>query len=214
MVPSEVSNDQLVRDHEAWVRGIAKSAARELGLSHAIDDLLGYAYQGLLDAHARYEPSGGVPFQGFAYSRVRGAVLDGAYRVRGMTRRALVSAMQAIETRKEEVAERRVAVAPEHRVEDALGQIDELLHTFVDANALAMLAEDEASGEARMIAALDRERVRRAVSKLPERERDVLEGVYFEDAPLDDIGAKLGLSRSGTSRLHTRALGMLREALR
>ena len=71
----------------------------------------------------------------------------------------------------------------------------------------------EVSGVAPMIAALDRERVRRAVARLPERERVVLEGVYFDDAPLDDIGAKLGLSRSGTSRLHSRALALLRESL-
>lgn len=55
--------------------------------------------------------------------------------------------------------------------------------------------------------------MRKAVGAIGGREARVLEGVYFEDLPLDDLGAELNLSRSGVSRLHTKALGLLREKL-
>lgn len=49
---------------------------------------------------------------------------------------------------------------------------------------------------------------------LPTRERTVVRGLYLEERCLDDLAAQLGgLSRSWTSRLHTRGIEMLRERL-
>ena len=41
----------------------------------------------------------------------------------------------------------------------------------------------------------------------------VVRGMYFEGRNLDDIGAELGISKSWACRIHTRALGLLREVL-
>jgi len=59
----------------------------------------------------------------------------------------------------------------------------------------------------------ERARVREALSKLPTKERRLMELYYFGDMSLDSAGAKLGLSKSWASRLHARAIGYLREAL-
>jgi RNA polymerase sigma factor for flagellar operon FliA len=40
-----------------------------------------------------------------------------------------------------------------------------------------------------------------------------MELYYFADMKLEDAGKKLGLSKSWASRLHTRAVNHLREAL-
>ena len=213
MGPKSTSDDEFVREHEAWVRGIAAGVAREVSLRHAMDDLVAYAFEGLLEARARYDPRANDTFQGFAYYRVRGAALDGAYRVRGITRRGLVSAMQANDGRLEDRGAARRVLPAEDRVEAALGELEGLVNSMADSYALAMFGEDAHSGEAQMIATLDRERVRSAVARLPERERMLLEALYFEDAALDDIGSKLELSRSWISRLHTRAIALLREQL-
>jgi RNA polymerase sigma factor (sigma-70 family) len=57
--------------------------------------------------------------------------------------------------------------------------------------------------------------IAREIGELPTLERKVLRGVYYEDRCLDDIAAEIGggVSRSWASRLHTRALAMLRKRL-
>lgn len=56
-------------------------------------------------------------------------------------------------------------------------------------------------------------RVHAAVGALPTLERTVIRGLYVEDRCLDDIGAEIGASRSWASRIHTRAIEMLKERL-
>jgi RNA polymerase sigma factor for flagellar operon FliA len=56
-------------------------------------------------------------------------------------------------------------------------------------------------------------RVREAVARLPEKERELMQLYYFADKTLEEAGAALGLSKSWASRLHARAVGLLREAL-
>jgi RNA polymerase sigma factor for flagellar operon FliA len=55
--------------------------------------------------------------------------------------------------------------------------------------------------------------VREALASLPEKERKLLELYYFEDRSLLDAGQMLGLSKSWASRLHARAVTLLKEAL-
>ena len=56
-------------------------------------------------------------------------------------------------------------------------------------------------------------RARRALEKLPEKERHLLELHYFEDKNLEVASAELGLSKSWGSRLHARAVDRLRKVL-
>jgi RNA polymerase sigma factor for flagellar operon FliA len=57
-------------------------------------------------------------------------------------------------------------------------------------------------------------RVRRALARLPDKERYLIETYYFEDQTLEQVGARMGLSKSWTSRLHTRAIDKLGRLLK
>ena len=57
------------------------------------------------------------------------------------------------------------------------------------------------------------ERVRNALSSLPEPERTLLQGHYLQGRRFDELARELGLSKSWASRLHTRALDRMRDAL-
>ena len=59
-----------------------------------------------------------------------------------------------------------------------------------------------------------REVVRRAVDALPEQERALVRGHYYEGRRFDEVAAELGLSKSWGSRLHSRAVARLTEQLR
>ncbi len=52
------------------------------------------------------------------------------------------------------------------------------------------------------------------VSKLPEQEKTLLQLYYYKEMSLEDVGKQLGLSKSWTSRLHTRAIEKLSRLLR
>jgi RNA polymerase sigma factor for flagellar operon FliA len=56
-------------------------------------------------------------------------------------------------------------------------------------------------------------RARKAMHRLPEKERRLLQLHYFEDKNLESAGAELGLSKSWVSRLHARAVDRLRQFL-
>jgi RNA polymerase sigma factor (sigma-70 family) len=58
------------------------------------------------------------------------------------------------------------------------------------------------------------EKLRAAIATLPEKERTIIEQYYFHDLTLSEVAQQYaGLSKSWVSRLHDRALGMLREKL-
>lgn len=67
---------------------------------------------------------------------------------------------------------------------------------------------DESAGRAQMA-----RRLRRAMSRLPAKERELLEGHYFAGDNLCDAGARVGVSKSWASRLHARAIDNLRQEL-
>jgi RNA polymerase sigma factor (sigma-70 family) len=55
--------------------------------------------------------------------------------------------------------------------------------------------------------------VQAGLGGLPERERVLLTAMYFEGVTMEEAGARLGLSKSWTSRMHGKALERLRKTL-
>ena len=53
-----------------------------------------------------------------------------------------------------------------------------------------------------------------AAPELPEQERTLVAGHYFEGRRFDEVAASMGLSKSWASRLHTRAVSRLTKRLR
>ena len=70
------------------------------------------------------------------------------------------------------------------------------------------ITPEDLLGDAEML-----ERVRTAVEKLPEQERQMVERHYFKGERLDQAAAALGLSKSWGSRLHARAIELITQSL-
>ena len=58
-----------------------------------------------------------------------------------------------------------------------------------------------------------RVRIRELVAQLPAREREVLQGHYYEQREFQDVATVMGLSKGRVSQLHARALAKIREWL-
>jgi RNA polymerase sigma factor for flagellar operon FliA len=220
-VDNSQHDSEFIRQYDAFVRGIVKHTRAQLGIEGDAEDLLAFAYEGLLEARQRFDASRGVQFKSFAYYRVRGAILDGVRRMAYLPRRAYarLKASEAVDVEGEQAAEARAALAgaAASDVEGNLRAIDGILGRVAAAYCTAASAQEEESEpnnpEYSLIARERRTRVQRALAVLPEQEKYLIQGHYIEGRNFDELAKELGLSKSWASRLHTRALSRLREVL-
>ena len=212
-------DDHFVKEYEGFVRAIALQTRAQLGLDSAIEDLVAFGFQGLLEARLRFDASKGVAFKSFAYYRVRGAILDGVRAMARLPRRAYarLRAAEALDQSSEQSADQQGAAQRTPSVEGTLRSIDSILGRVAAAYTVAVTVEDAEQGAGSPEEALLHEerlaRMRAAVEKLPERERHMIEGHYFQGKRFDALSAELGISKSWGSRVYAHALDMLREAM-
>ena len=99
--------------------------------------------------------------------------------------------------------------------DDGSAHLDGLVGTLAASFLATAVADTEGHGntEDAYITQLDAARLHKVLAKLDERDRRVVQLVYFEGRGMDDIGAELGVKASWVSRLHTGALDSLRARL-
>lgn len=222
MPNSPAERQRLVEDHISFVRSIAAKVKEQLPREIEFDDLVAYGTQGLIEAAERYDPIHGTAFTTFSYYRIRGAIYDGL-RGMGWLPRGEYAKLRAEERsnaflsnltdRESGAGEGEASIEDDVRsIADALGGV-----AAIFVIALESMPTEPADGAPRAEQLLEdnqqRRVVREALASLPEKERRLLELYYFEDRSLLDAGAALGLSKSWASRLHARAVTLLKEAL-
>jgi RNA polymerase sigma factor (sigma-70 family) len=200
-------------------------------------DLIQEGVVGLLRALERYDPSRGVPFAAFATWWIRQALQEARsdfirpFRLPPKALRQLSqlkSEHQRIyqaEQRSADVAElaertsidlvqARALVVADARVRS----LDEVVEgSEGDIGSLGDLLEDPLSAEAYedVIDAVAGEQLRALLSRLTDRERDVVRARFgFEGEPerLGEIGERLGVSAERVRQIEERALAKLRHA--
>ena len=213
-----MDGDAESKAHGELVERVVRRLQRELDLSCDLDDLRAWGQQGLWEAKGRFDANRGVRFSTFAYYRVRGAVIDGVRKQGWLKRRAYakLKAFEAADALGEQLSESE-AQSPSASATARAAQIGDVLGKISAAYMLSAVgqgAEDvpdtpeELLGEAEA-----RGVVKRGLFALPERERVLLEAIYFEGVTIEEAGGRLGLSKSWASRMHAKALERLRKNL-
>lgn len=200
------------------------------GLSQ--DDLLSFGAMGLLDAIDRYDPSRGVSFNTFAFSRIRGAILDELRRYDWLSRGAR-DKIQRLEKAIAEMNEQGLKASEEMLMEKL--QMDEkelrwlyelMSRSYVvsldevisldegDVERSALVPDTSPNPEEYMEAMEDCDTLKGALEKLEEREQLVLSLYYYEGLTFKEIGEVLGVTESRVSQIHGKALAMLKTLLR
>jgi len=179
-----------VEPHLALVYSLARRVIVQARPYLEMGDLIAIGTEALLRAAERYEPDRGVPFGSFAYLRVRGAMCEGIGVVgpatRGVARKRHRGKRQRTPVR---------YILADH-FEPRVARRD-----ICDGVALAL---DTARFGPRLHGALE---------TLTSCDRQVIMRHYFAGDTLHTIGRDMGRSRSWASRIHTRALAHLRDAL-
>lgn len=205
--------------HRELVERVVRRLQRELDLSCDPDDLRAWGHQGVLEAKARFDASRGVRFSTFAYYRVRGAVLDGVRKQGWLKRRAYakLKALEAADAVTEPIAEVE-GQSPSVTAAARAAQIGDILGKISAAYMLSAVGQGEDSTpdtpEELVDAAELRAVVKRDLGNLPDRERVLIEAVYFDGVTIEEAGQRLGLSKSWASRMHAKALERMRKSLR
>lgn len=216
LMPSK--RNELVETHLTYARALAAEVVRQLP-SHVLrEDLDAAAELGLVEAAQVFDPGRGILFKTFAYYRIRGAIYDA---IRKMT---WFSKSQYDKYRIEMAASEYMAeyteTAHEVPAQNAAQEAVSITETITSCYLLSLDAEqaDVADHSARSAeeTLLDEEQkqlVRRAMQMLPEKNREVIEGYYYQNLNLEEVGQRLGLSKSWVCRVHAKSIEMLREAM-
>lgn len=201
-------------------------------MPHSIDigDLVQDGMIGLIDAANRFDEARGIRFETFAERRVRGAMIDALRRdawPRGVrrVRRQLEAARE--ELRRELGAEPSLAdlAARVGTDETRLGRTIVRINTIESTSPMArtdqldesnlppvLLPAEVPSPDSSYQDVETRDRIRRAMSSLPARERKVIGMYYFREATMKQIGQEIGVNESRVSQLHARAIERLKKA--
>jgi RNA polymerase sigma factor for flagellar operon FliA len=236
------SRDEMslrVEQHLPLVRHIVFQVAVHFPRHVDREELARAGALGLVEAAGRYDHSRGVPFDRFAATRIRGAILDAVRAadwaprsVRNLSRRleqveqrlasqlgrlpSLQELADALDIDPSELSDlqnrmfRSVVLALEYEVnQSAPGAGDEEDLTLVDILRDRSTREPSEELEFRELRAY----LRDAVKLLPERQRLVIVGYFLEGRTSQDLAQFLGVTESRVSQLRSEALEALKEGI-
>lgn len=209
-------------------RRIARQTAQQLGRPEEVDDCVGAALEGLTEAGARFDPSRGVTFQAFARHRVRGAIVD-ALRAHDFVPRSVRDRARAIERANHAFVATHGRPPCEAELAATLGLSASEARSWLDrADVRPMVSlaapledgvhpdapwDDRPDAVSALVHAQERDALREALTRLPERERLAIGMFYLEERSLRVIGAAMGVSVSRVSHLCSQGIRRLRAAM-
>ncbi|MCA8957018.1 MAG: FliA/WhiG family RNA polymerase sigma factor [Planctomycetes bacterium] len=227
---SQTARDELVEQYLPLVRYVVARLPVTMPSSLDRDDFFSVGVMGLVHAASAYDPNRGASFKTFAFTAIRGAILDEIRkhdpvprsrrdRLRKMEREstAMTATLQR-EPTLEELAE-RLGEAVTDLEQDLLAQHTSRTLSMDDGAdeghtlATRIFGESCNPGERAERTELV-EALTKAISELPETDRHVIVLYHYEDLYLKEIGEILGVSESRVSQILTRATERLRFKMR
>jgi RNA polymerase sigma factor for flagellar operon FliA len=220
-----------VRRCTSMVWKMARQVGARVPASVEVDDLVQAGMVGLVEASMRYDPASGVPFEGFALPRIRGAMTD-ELRTNDWLPRRRRKEQRRIQEATVRLSHRLGRAPNERELAAELGVDLETLQEHVAGSDQARplncdadeVDDEEAFLESRFAdtapnpcdALVDRrfkKELAQAIARLPERERLVM-GLYYEqELNLREIAAVMGVTESRVCQVHKQAVQGLQRSL-
>ncbi len=231
--PQAGRNDELVVKLLPLVRRMALQIRERLPLHVELDDLVSTGVLGLIDAVRKFDTRKDVSIDRYAQHRVRGAILDG---LRGLdtASRDMRRKCKRAENVYRKLESKLGRPPSDGEMAGGLGVgLKGWYRTVLELQAVGMdwlrpmgsvgIKESRAPGEEslpavnpvdQIEACFRRERrdiLDRALSRISEREQQVVRLYYDQELTMREIGIRLGVDESRVSQLHSAALVRLRQ---
>ncbi|HZD00284.1 MAG TPA: sigma-70 family RNA polymerase sigma factor [Actinomycetes bacterium] len=218
---------RLVQDHLPLVQQAVSDLSRRLPQHVRRDELYSAAMFGLAQAARSFDPRRGIPFGRHASNRIRGALLD-ELRDADWASRSVRSRARKLQQAADDLTLRLGRSPTPAQLALELGvDVEAVHHLLEDIHRATVLNYDsiaEQGGDELLPTGddppegvlLGRERrayLIDAVLALPERLRRVVVAAFFEEQPMHQTAAELGVTESRVSQLRAEALGLLRDGL-
>ncbi|MDO8644180.1 MAG: sigma-70 family RNA polymerase sigma factor [bacterium] len=213
-----VKRDQLIQQYLPYASFIAGRVIQTLSSSVDFDDVMCNARLGLLEAAKRFDPSLNVDFKTFSYYRIKGAIYDGL-RKSGWIPRSLYAKIKFEQASNEylQYVTEKAAKSGSPILEEEAGEVQDTVNSLASIYVISLDASEEMDVEDKNAQSVEQSAVfqqvkrymKESIESLPEKERRLVKMYYFQNKTLKEVGDKMGLSKSWTSRLHARALEIL-----
>jgi RNA polymerase sigma factor for flagellar operon FliA len=213
----------LLEKYGPYVRSLASTVRRQFSAQLELDELIAYGQIGLLEAADRFDPKVGANFLTFAHYRIKGAIYDGLRKMgvlKGGDARSAYAGERAtaylgnLSDREQGGGNRGGSIDDDVMdISNAVAGLAMVFATSLDGAEGLGFTDESLPVDQRLELEQQRIRVRAAIEKLPEKERRLLQGYYFQGKTLEEAGAEIGQSKSWASRLHARAIERLKELL-
>lgn len=213
----------VLEKYGPYVRSLAATVRKQFNAQLELEELVAYGQVGLLEAADRFDAKVGANFLTFAHYRIKGAIFDGLRKMgvlKGSDARSAYMGERAAAylgnlSDRESGSGGRASTADDdvREISSAVTGLAVLFATSMDAADGLQVVDESLPADQRLEIEQLKRRVRAAIERLPEKERKLLVGYYFQGKTLEEAGADIGQSKSWASRLHARAIEELKKYL-
>lgn len=218
-----VGTENLILNNMDFVGRILSTMSIGIQNPDERENLKSAGVLGLVEAAHSFDPSRGVPFRTFAFTRIRGAIYDELRKLSPVSQQVL----RQIGLLKKAYEKLEPPATPEVLAKESGLKLDQVLICLEamrflkpeDWNDFACVVHGSwkshsVAPEAEIEEAEKRQILAESIKKLPERERIVLTLYYSEELNLAEIGRVIEISESRVSRVLAAARFRLKEIVR
>ena len=227
---SEVEREELILKYLPLVKAIAYNIKKQLPEDVDVRDLIGYGIIGLINAIDKLNTTEKKKMESYIKLRIKGAIFD-YLRSLDFGSRKVRSKEKEIKNVVEKLKEKLGREPTDEEIAKELGiSVDELIEDLKKISFSYILSLEELfkenvrnyeeiipkseDVEEKIIEKEFEEKLKKAINKLPEREKLVIQLIFYEGLSLKEVSKILNISISRVAQIKTSALKKLKEELK
>lgn len=214
----QINEEQLVKEFIPKIKIIALNLKSTLPKNVELDDLIQEGIIGLIQSYRRFKPEKGVSFYTYALKRIKGAMLDYLRKIDWLPKetRSLVKKYEDLvyESKEDEyldddfIAKKlHIDLGDLNKIKFSISkrQILNLDDYFSSDEEEPWSEENEEENDPEVVAYKEifKEKLKKSISMLTDREKLILSLYYDEGLTFKEIGKVLEITESRVSQLHS-----------